>query len=165
VRNGFAFVDWPGRFQIFPGEPTLILDVAHNPHSVSAMVANLDAMSYHPRTHAVLGAMADKDIRAMLQKAMPVIDAWYVCDLPTPRAASAASLQSSLEHLVTQQPNSRQERIGFPQISQHKTPSNALRMALAAADSTDRIIVFGSFYTVGGIIADGIPHRNAKHTS
>ena len=61
VRNGLAFVELPGRFQIIPGQPTLVLDVAHNPHSVAALTANLDAMGYFPTTHAVFGAMADKD--------------------------------------------------------------------------------------------------------
>jgi dihydrofolate synthase/folylpolyglutamate synthase len=48
VRNGLAFVELPGRFQIIPGQPTLVLDVAHNPHSVAALAANLDAMGYFP---------------------------------------------------------------------------------------------------------------------
>lgn len=61
VRAGLALVELPGRFQIVPGQPTLVLDVAHNPHSVAALTANLDAMGYFPTTHAVFGAMADKD--------------------------------------------------------------------------------------------------------
>jgi dihydrofolate synthase/folylpolyglutamate synthase len=71
VRNGLAFVELPGRFQIIPGQPTLVLDVAHNPHSVAALAANLDAMGYFPTTHAVFGAMADKDLITMLAKVLP----------------------------------------------------------------------------------------------
>jgi len=55
VRNGLAMVELPGRFQIVPGQPVLVLDVAHNPHSVAALAANLDAMGFYPTTHAVLG--------------------------------------------------------------------------------------------------------------
>ena len=66
VRNGFAFVDLPGRFQIVPGQPNLVLDVAHNPHAAAALAANLDAMGFFPTTHAVFGAMADKDLTSML---------------------------------------------------------------------------------------------------
>ena len=62
VRTGLAMVELPGRFQIIPGQPTLVLDVAHNPHSVAALTANLDAMGYFPCTHAVFGAMHDKDL-------------------------------------------------------------------------------------------------------
>ena len=62
VRVGLALVELPGRFQIIPGQPTLVLDVAHNPHSVAALAANLDAMGFFPTTHAVFGAMADKEL-------------------------------------------------------------------------------------------------------
>ena len=62
VRNGLALVELPGRFQIIPGEPVLVLDVAHNPHSVAALAENIDAMGFYPVTHAVFGAMADKDL-------------------------------------------------------------------------------------------------------
>jgi dihydrofolate synthase/folylpolyglutamate synthase len=95
VRNGLAFVELPGRFQIIPGQPTLVLDVAHNPHSVAALAANLDAMGYFPTTHAVFGAMADKDLAPMLAKMGPLMDRWYFTDLPTPRAASARPCKPS----------------------------------------------------------------------
>ena len=49
VRNGFALVELPGRFQIVAGQPTLVLDVAHNPHSVAALAQNLDQMGFHRR--------------------------------------------------------------------------------------------------------------------
>ena len=61
-----------GRFQIVPGQPTLVLDVSHNPHSVAALAANLDVMGYFPTTHAVFGAMADKDLVPMLAKVNPI---------------------------------------------------------------------------------------------
>ena len=154
VRNGFAFVELPGRFQIIPGEPTLVLDVAHNPHSVAALTANLDAMSYFPTTHAVFGAMADKDLAAMLVKINPLIDKWYFTDLPTPRAESGAGLL-----VKWQAQNTRKE----PTAAAYSDPQQALQAAIAAADPTDRIVVFGSFYTVGGILKDGVPRLHAKH--
>ena len=87
-------MELPGRFQIVPGEPTLVLDVAHNPHAVAALAVNLDAMGFYPATHAVFGAMADKDLAAMLRRMEPLVDRWYFTDLPTPRAASAQDLQA-----------------------------------------------------------------------
>ena len=71
---GLSQVELPGRFQIVPGQPTLVLDVAHNPHSVAALTANLDAMGFFPTTHAVFGAMADKDLGPMLAKVGPLVD-------------------------------------------------------------------------------------------
>ncbi|MBT9505723.1 bifunctional tetrahydrofolate synthase/dihydrofolate synthase [Rhodoferax sp.] len=154
VRNGLAFVELPARFQIIPGQPTLVLDVAHNPHSVAALAANLDAMGYFPTTHAVFGAMADKDLALMLAKVNPLIDKWYFTDLPTPRAESAAGL---LEKWQAQ--NTRRDAKGVVCVD----PQQALQAAIDAADPTDRIVVFGSFYTVGGILKDGVPRLFAKH--
>lgn len=154
VRNGLAFVELPGRFQIIPGQPTLVLDVAHNPHSVAALTANLDAMGYYPTTHAVFGAMADKDLAPMLARIMPLVDRWYFTDLPTPRAATAADLQARCQALNP----------GVASVSAlFADPLLALRAAVAAADPADRIVVFGSFYTVGGVLKEGVPRLQAPH--
>ena len=154
VRNGLAFVELPGRFQIIPGQPTLVLDVAHNPHSVAALAANLDAMGYFPTTHAVFGAMADKDLTLMLDKVRPLIDRWYFTDLPTPRAESVECLLDKWRlHNVRKDVTA----------STYSTPVLALAAAIEAAEPADRIVVFGSFYTVGGILQQGIPRLHAKH--
>lgn len=151
VRNGLAMVNLPGRFQIVPGQPALVLDVAHNPHAAGALAANLDQMGFFPRTHAVLGAMGDKDLAGMLKPLLPLVDAWYACDLPTPRAAPAAALKSAIEAAVKRP------------VQCFADPSAALAAALAAADPADRILVFGSFYTVGGILEQGLPRLGAAH--
>jgi len=158
VRNGLAMVELPGRFQIVPGQPALVLDVAHNPHSVAALSANLDAMGFYPCTHAVLGAMADKDLGPMLARMAPLVDRWYFTDLPTPRAESAAGLQAKW-HALQMVAGGRREvsTATFPD------PQQALAAAVAAADPADRIVVFGSFFTVGGVLKDGIPRLHAKH--
>jgi dihydrofolate synthase/folylpolyglutamate synthase len=154
VRNGLAFVELPGRFQIIPGQPSLVLDVAHNPHSVAALAANLDAMGFFPTTHAIFGAMADKDLAPMLAKVGPMIDCWYFTDLPSPRAASGASLQAQWQAQNTRKDAS---------ATTHADPMQALDAAIAAADPADRIVVFGSFYTVGGVLQQGTPRLQAKH--
>ena len=156
IRNGLAMVELTGRFQIVPGEPVLVLDVAHNPHSVAALAANLDAMGFYPCTHAVFGAMADKDLTSMLLKILPVVDAWYFTDLPLPRATTAAQLQDQWGPL-----NKRPDVTA----SQHSSPQKALEAAISVAGPTDRILVFGSFYTVGGVLQSGIPKLHAKHLS
>lgn len=154
VRNGLAMVELPGRFQIVPGQPTLVLDVAHNPHAVAALAANLDAMGFYPCTHAVFGAMADKDLDPMFAKMAPLVDKWYFTDLPTPRAARAADLLARWQG---------QPRRAGVVTSTHGDPEAALAAAVAAADPTDRILVFGSFFTVGGVLQQGVPRLAAKH--
>jgi len=151
VRTGLATVELPGRFQIIPGQPTMILDVAHNPHAAATLAVNLDQMGFFPRTFAVWGAMADKDMAGMVQRLLPLVDHWYCCDLPTARAASAQDLIQALPEAARSK------------ASAHPEPMAALHAALAAADPADRIVVFGSFYTVGGVLHEGLPRLNAPH--
>ena len=152
VRNGLALVDLPGRFQVVPGQPALVLDVAHNPHSVAALALNLDAMGFYPTTHAVFGAMADKDLTPMLQRMDPLVDRWYFTDLPTPRAASGAALQAAWQAVTK-----RTDAVS----AVFSTPLDALHAAAAKAQAADRIVVFGSFYTVGGVLEHGTPRLQA----
>ncbi|MDR1968758.1 MAG: bifunctional tetrahydrofolate synthase/dihydrofolate synthase [Burkholderiaceae bacterium] len=154
VRAGLALAALPGRFQIVPGQPALVLDVAHNPHAVAALALNLDAMGFYPATHAVFGAMADKDLAAMLQRMDALVDHWYFTDLPTPRAASGAAL-----HALWQAQTRRQDATARV----FDAPLQALHAAAARAGLTDRIIVFGSFYAVGGVLAQGVPRLQAGH--
>ncbi|MGC3987242.1 MAG: bifunctional tetrahydrofolate synthase/dihydrofolate synthase [Pseudorhodoferax sp.] len=154
VRAGLALVELPGRFQIVPGQPTLVLDVAHNPHAAAALAANLDAMGFFPNTHAVFGAMADKDLDGILRRMAPVVDRWYFCDLPGARAARADDLLQRWQALDARKDAS---------ASTHAGPTQALAAAVAAADPADRILVFGSFLTVGGVLEQGLPQLHAKH--
>ena len=157
VRVGLSQVELPGRFQIVPGQPTLVLDVAHNPHSVAALAANLDAMGFYPCTHAIFGVMADKDLAAMFARIGPLIDKWYCTDLPTGRAAKAIDLVAQLKVRAD-------GRGGLPtSFFACESPALALRQAVSAADPADRIVVFGSFHTVGGILQGGLPRLTAAH--
>ena len=158
VRNGLALVELPGRFQIIPGEPVLVLDVAHNPHSVAALAENIDAMGFYPVTHAVFGAMADKDLGPMLARIDPLVDRWYFTDLPTARAETGAQLVAKWNALQMVAGGRRDVR-----AAAFTSPQLALQAAIAAAGPADRIVVFGSFYTVGGILHDGLPRLHAKH--
>ncbi len=152
VRNGLAMVELPGRFQIVPGKPAVVLDVAHNPHSVAALAANLYAMGYFATTHAVFGAMADKDLPEMFKRIGALIDRWYFTDLPGPRAASSQQLQALW------QDHARRDEV---LVSLHSNPLRALDAAASAAEPADRIVVFGSFLTVGAVLERGLPRLQA----
>ena len=159
VRTGLALVELPGRFQIVPGQPTLVLDVAHNAQSVATLAVNLDQMGFHPRTHAVFGAMRDKDIPAILARMAPLVYAWHFCVLDTPRALTAEGMAALWDEVRA----GRQDGREVP-VARHAGPSQALQAALAAADPADRIVVFGSFYTVGGVLKAGLPRLGSAHT-
>lgn len=156
VRTGLATVELPGRFQIVAGQPTIVLDVAHNAHAAAALAVNLDQMGFYPRTHAVFGAMRDKDLASMLERIVPLVDHWHLTDLPVGRAARAAELAAVLGAVRAKPP-------GPVSIACHADPGEALRAALEQADPADRILVFGSFYTVGGVLKEGLPRLKAPH--
>ena len=149
VRGGLATVELPGRFQVLPGQPAVVMDVAHNAQAVSALALNLDAMGFFPRTHAVFGAMRDKDIAALLSRMAPLVEHWHFCDLPIARAAASAELAAQARALHWAEAS----------MQCHESPAAALQAALAAADPADRIVVFGSFYTVGGVLKSGLLRR------
>ena len=132
-----------------------MLDVAHNPHSVAALAANLDAMGFFQNTYAVFGAMADKDLAPMFDKIAPIIDHWYFTDLPTARAASALMLAERWK------PHDPKARV---KVKCFQNPKDALQEAANNAQPADRIVVFGSFYTVGGVLTNGVARLPTPQT-
>jgi dihydrofolate synthase/folylpolyglutamate synthase len=120
----------------------VILDVAHNPHAASELAANLDAMGFGPRTHAVFGMLRDKDVAGVVARLAPAIDVWHVGPTPGTRGATAEALAQAVRA------GAARETL----VHVHATLADAYRAALAAADPDDRIIVFGSFTTVAEVM-------------
>jgi len=150
VRTGLVLLDLPGRFQVLPGRPTVILDVGHNPHAAATLAQNLDNMGFHPYTFAVFGAMADKDIAGVLSQLKGRIDHWCLTDLPPPRGATAEAIRALLlQSGVTPGIGSDAEST----ITCFESPEKAFLNAISRAGENDRIAVFGSFLTVAGVMA------------
>ncbi len=152
VRQGFAEVELPGRSQVLPGVPTVVLDVAHNPHAAAHLANNLDAMGRSGRSFAVFGVMRDKDVDAIIAAVKDRFDRWFVTDLPGPRAAPAQWIAERLREAGAGATASEGEG-DAARVETHATPSDALTAARAAAQPNDRIVVFGSFLTVADILA------------
>lgn len=149
VRNGLVMVELPGRFQVLPGRPTVILDVAHNPHAAATLGQNLDNMGFHPYTYAVFGAMQDKDIDGVIAQLKDRVDHWCLTDLPLPRAATAGQIrQKLLDAGIVPKNSTGSERT----IETFATPAAAFANARSRAGENDRIAVFGSFLTVAGVM-------------
>jgi dihydrofolate synthase/folylpolyglutamate synthase len=145
VRTGLVTVELPGRFQVLPGRPTVILDVAHNPHAASALNQNLGNMGFHPYTYAVFGSMHDKDIDGVIAAMSEHVDHWCLTTLPSPRAASASELAAKVQIVQAD----KAERT----INIFEDPASAYANAISRAGENDRIVVFGSFLTVAGVMA------------
>jgi dihydrofolate synthase/folylpolyglutamate synthase len=142
VREGLLTVDLAGRFQVLPGRPTVVLDVAHNPQAARILAEGLSAMNYFPATFAVFGAFADKDVEGIVTAVMARIDRWYVAPLPGPRSLSAQGLRGALERAGVEP----------AAIREFANVAAACVAAREAAGDADRIVVFGSFLTVAGAL-------------
>jgi dihydrofolate synthase / folylpolyglutamate synthase len=132
-----------GRFQQLQAKPQIIVDVAHNPHAAKSLAQNLKSTPCAGKTLAVFGMLADKDIAGVIDAIRDEIDAWYLADINTPRGAKAAVLQS----ILTQYDDNKKPICMFGEVA------TALAAACIDADKNDRIIVFGSFYTVADAMA------------
>ncbi len=192
VRIGLSRVELPGRMQILPGLPSIVLDVAHNPHAAGALGQGLDAMPSCPETHAVVGMYADKDVEGVVKRMASRITHWYCAGLEGGRGLSAEALAeivrkvlaergaaaSSAAQSASQAPASPivvpaitpdQPASSGPgvkpaarpaqaqrqvEISCWSDPVTAFKEARKLASDNDRIVVFGSFSTVGPVLSE-----------
>lgn len=155
VRQGLLQATLPGRFQIVPGQPTLILDVAHNPHAAAVLSQNLDNMGFFPYTHAVFGMLGDKDVDTVIERMKDRVDHWYCVELPGPRALSAAALAERLRAAGAGQGKDQS-------VTVCDNPAAGLAAARGKASDGDRIVVFGSFLTVAGVLSHGVLYAQPK---
>jgi dihydrofolate synthase/folylpolyglutamate synthase len=140
IRRGLIEVDLPGRFQVLPGRPTVVLDVGHNPQAAGVLADNLASMAFHPETWAVFGMLADKDIAGVVERVKGRIDHWLTASLPGPRGMGGEALAGILA------------THGIRADACFGSPADAYRAAKDRAGENDRIIAFGSFLTVAGVL-------------
>lgn len=144
IRRGLLESELAGRFQVIPGPPDLVLDVAHNPEAARVLASNLGQLAFAHTQHGVLGMMADKDLAGVLQPLVKQITRWYLTPLESPRSATAAQLQETLVALGVKD----------SQIEAFENPAAAYAAARKNAGESDRIVAFGSFLTVADVLRD-----------
>lgn len=137
IREGLMSVQLAGRFQILPGEPVCIFDVAHNADAMKQLAQQLQQYPCHGRTLAVLGMLSDKDIHNALLEVISGIDEWFLTPLATPRSESVDKLHRTLKSVSN-----------TATVHNCSDVKQAFQAANKAAKKQDRIVVFGSFYTV-----------------
>jgi dihydrofolate synthase/folylpolyglutamate synthase len=143
IRNGLLLAELAGRFEVLPGRPTVILDVAHNPHAARALAANLASMPRPAKTFAVFAMLKDKDIAGVVSAVKDLITRWFVATTEGPRGATAQQLAEELN------------RAGVTAlVIQFDDVAGAWRAARDIAAGNDKIIVFGSFLTVAAVMRE-----------
>ncbi len=141
IRQGLMLVELPGRFQTLPGQPAVVLDVAHNPQALGVLSENLANMGYYPETWAVVGMMGDKAIEEAIGRVAARVDHWLPVTLPGPRGLDGEALGARLRAM------------GLPVEATYTCPADAYRAARERAQDSDRIVVFGSFLTVADVMS------------
>lgn len=161
IKQGLLLVELPGRFQVLPGQPTIILDVGHNPHAAGHLRESLDNMGFYPYTHCILGMLEDKDAEQVIKQLQDRVDHWHLVTLNGERGRTANSLEQAAKAAgIDSQPfdwvgNARAVSNGGiakqpPDASLQKYDSvaQAYSTVTQAVSSNDRILIFGSFVTV-----------------
>ncbi len=146
-----------GRFQTVSLSPTLILDVAHNPHAAAALAKNLKAhkVSGKSKTYAVFSMLADKDIAGVINLLKHDIDAWYVASIQHARSASVSELTHAI---LSVSPNANIK--AFDSVALACEHAQTDLQACLDANENDKIIAFGSFFTVSDVM-----HYLQTHTA
>lgn len=142
VYAGLSATRIAARCEIIADSPKTILDVAHNADSADELGKFLTAHPVSGRTYAVLGVLKDKELTPILQNVAGSIDQWFLATLEGERGQTADQLGQRLQDVLP--------AVKYKGFSH---PAAAYVAAREEANAEDRIVIFGSFYTVGDIIA------------
>jgi dihydrofolate synthase/folylpolyglutamate synthase len=141
IKQGLSSFRLKGRFQIIPGVIPKILDVAHNRESIKALVNNLKMIPCYGKTHIILGMLKDKDHQRVIKELIEITDTWHFVSISQNRGIEAKILTSKLKALGR-----------LENISEYSNMEEALDKIHKLSMPDDRIIITGSFYTVGAAI-------------
>ncbi len=148
VRRGLVEVSLTGRFQTLPGKPTVILDVAHNPHAARSLAQNWASLPTASCRYAVFAMLKDKDIAGVIAALEDQVDVWLVASIHAPRGATADEVNAALQACHVQ-----------GEIQKFDDLTAAFVHACNVAGENDRITAFGSFYTVAEVLQAPRLHR------
>lgn len=150
ISAGLRCIRLQGRFQSLGGRPEVILDVAHNPHAARALADNLRSRPCCGHTLAVFAILRDKDIAGVVHALAEEVDAWFIGGIHSLRGTDAATLAATLEAILK------------IKVQHAEDVAGAYRLAYEYANENDRIIAFGSFYTVAEVLAASTAVRDME---
>jgi dihydrofolate synthase/folylpolyglutamate synthase len=141
VRKGLQEFNLNGRFQIVPDKAQLILDVAHNRQSAALLVQNLKGLPVQGNTHIIIGMLKDKNHHAIFQEISQVADFWHIVTLDGPRGSDSHTLSEELAAMGSNK-----------NINCYNSVADAVNSVREIVEPQDRIVITGSFLTVGAAI-------------
>lgn len=148
VRAGLASVRWPGRFELLPGQPPVLLDGAHNPGGADALVGEVRGLLGDGKVRLLFASMGDKGWRSMLRALCAVSREVVLTRSPSPRGAAPEALRRALPRELP--------------VTVVDDPAEAIsRLVVDRRRRGDPILVAGSLYLVGAVRAKVLNLRRA----
>ena len=141
IHEGLSQFQLAGRFQRLSGEPEIILDVAHNQQAATILANSLSELPNQGDTYVIIGMLSDKDHTAVFTELGRIASSWHIVELDSPRATETNVLLDGLKALNNTKPVSTFENMG-----------GAFAEVIQQAKAGDRILITGSFLTVGAAI-------------
>lgn len=142
IQRGLQQVTLPGRFQRIRQHPEVVVDVSHNPQAAAVLAENLASRPVQGRTIAVVAMLQDKEMDAVIECVAPQVEQWVGAGLSGGRGATSKEMEAVLHTAV-----------GEDRVKMEESVAQAWQRALAFAEKEDRIVVFGSFYTVAVVLS------------
>lgn len=141
IAKGLQQCQLTGRYQQLASQPQVIVDVAHNPQAAEMLAQYLSSQPCEGKTHAIFAILSDKDIPQVIASVAPFIDDWHLIDLNVARSIGAEKIANIVSAYANTQPPTCYNDFfsAYQSIIDKMTPSGKQQ---------DRIIVFGSFFTV-----------------
>ncbi|MDH5387618.1 MAG: bifunctional tetrahydrofolate synthase/dihydrofolate synthase [Gammaproteobacteria bacterium] len=148
IKQGLLNAQLHGRFEKLHDQPLVIADVAHNPHAVSSLVAQLRTQAIKGSSRVVIAMLADKPVDEVIALLLPVTDYWYSAGLEAEsRGLSAQAMADKIKHALNKNESLAQTSTDV-KLCPELTVTAAIAAAMRDADPEDEIIILGSFYTV-----------------
>ena len=138
IDQGLSTAQWPGRLELLRRSPDFIVDGAHNPQCVDALMDSLAALYGDKKLIFLTGVLRDKDWQQMLRRALPLAKAFVVITPPSARALDENELAAWLNAQGVQ---------AVPA----KDTDDGVRRALELAGEDDAICSWGSLYFTGEV--------------
>lgn len=138
IEQALREVRWPARLEVLSEDPLMVLDGAHNPQGAEALRDALKHCFHYEDLHLVIGIMADKDIRGILRRLLPLARTAIFTQPRYSRAANPDELR----------------RLARPYIQKHYVipdPASAIAQARQMAGPKDMICITGSLYFAGEV--------------
>ncbi|MBO0614513.1 bifunctional tetrahydrofolate synthase/dihydrofolate synthase [Thiothrix fructosivorans] len=148
IHQGLQSVSLMGRMQRVHEQPEVIVDVAHNPHAAKELAAWLKKNPLNGKTFAIFSILADKDIAGVVEIMSAVLDEWHVVSLSGNRALSSDALADKIKASGVQVP-----------IYTYSDFQSAWNSVYLSAEKQARVVAFGSFLVVSGMLEILVPQR------